>query len=477
MKANLIQDLIARAMFLMAAGICVFLTILGLTSSEAITGCGNDPACSAVMSSSWARFLGGPIALIGGIVYLAAALIPDGESVLRRAFLVATPLAALWFVGVQAFAVGAFCLWCCMAHFLASGGALVSLWIHRDASKTTWVPSMGIGFAMVLGVVLIQVTTMEESLDPSSSNVVVAFQLEQDGVEDAADHELPSYGNRDAIHKAVLLADFSCSSCRELSQLLRSVAEKYPDLEIIKFPAMQMGTDSEVLHRYLLALWKVNPHKYDSLETKLMSGAIVDDAAAVEKEAIRLVGANRFAESLVVHGEWISQQMAVARSILERNRDATGKEILPQLIVGDEVVMGGHSDPEYYAKLFDSKFGQVADGALPPEMGIVLKKRLYDLGRVAPGNPVRFSVGLANHSNEELELGWFILGAGLSLDGFSRGEISPGDEGVIKLALNVPENTPPGRIERSVTINPKTGHGQQSFRILAMVGHGGESQF
>ena len=61
------------------------------------------------------------------------------------------------------------------------------------------------------------------------------------------------------------------------------------------------------------------------------------------------------------------------------------------------------------------------------------------------------------------------MGAGLSIDEMSRGEIEPGAEGVLNLTFTPSHDTPAGSIERSITIHPKSGHAQQSFRVVAAV--------
>ena len=338
------------------------------------------------------------------------------------------------------------------------------LYVHRP--KKPGLPIVG-ATAIAMGLAIAQLAGSNEVVPKSDPiELVAGFSFEhQENI------ELPTYGNRSAKHQVIFLSDYTCLHCRDLAKTLQALSQHYSDLKIVKYPATREGTEAEVIHRYMLAVWKVDPEKYALLERNLLNGRLAADARSVETEAMRLISTKRFVESVTENQAWISEQIALARAIQDKTREATGKGILPQLILGDEVLLGAHSDPNYYTSLFESKLAIApANEELPDGPGIVLKNKVQNLGMVVPGEPVKFSVGFKNYGKKVEQLGWLNMGAGLSIESLDREEIEPGAEGVINLSLTLPKDTPPGTLERSVTVNTKRGQEQQTFRVIAAVG-------
>ena len=119
-----------RGLLLLAAALSAFLAWQTFSAGGAIAGCGDGAACDNILASSWSRLFGVPVAVFGALFYLSAAALgtlKGAYRVLGLALLITIPAAALWFAGVQWFAIGAFCVWCCSVHLVASCGAVLLL--------------------------------------------------------------------------------------------------------------------------------------------------------------------------------------------------------------------------------------------------------------------------------------------------------------------------------------------------------------
>ena len=126
---------VVRLCLLVAASLTLYLSVKG---SAALPGCGPESNCDQVLSSHWGRWMGIPITVPGLVLYVifffqTFGLNHGDPAKARRALNVLVILSmailtgALWFVGVQAVAIGAFCPYCCTAHALASLAGVVFL--------------------------------------------------------------------------------------------------------------------------------------------------------------------------------------------------------------------------------------------------------------------------------------------------------------------------------------------------------------
>ena len=115
---------VVRLCLLVATSLTLYLSVKG---SAALPGCGPESNCDQVLSSHWGRWMGIPITVPGLVLYVifffqTFGLNHGDPAKARRALNVLMILSmailtgALWFVGVQAVAIGAFCPYCCTAH-------------------------------------------------------------------------------------------------------------------------------------------------------------------------------------------------------------------------------------------------------------------------------------------------------------------------------------------------------------------------
>ena len=127
-----------RALLVSAMVITAYLAIVTLTNGGGAPGCGPDSGCDQVLTSSWAYWLGIPVSLPGLGLYAAFlistfSLKPGNLDKARRALNAQTLCAfsviaaAIWFVGIQAVKIKAFCPYCCTAHGLATFASILFL--------------------------------------------------------------------------------------------------------------------------------------------------------------------------------------------------------------------------------------------------------------------------------------------------------------------------------------------------------------
>jgi uncharacterized membrane protein/protein-disulfide isomerase len=116
-----------RVLAWLAFGVASYLTIHALTHTR-VAGCslGSNVDCDVVQSSSWSTWLGIPVAFLGLACYATLAALSVLLGVRRApanrwiatAFVMLAIVAAgasLWFIGIQIFAIGTFCLYCLIA--------------------------------------------------------------------------------------------------------------------------------------------------------------------------------------------------------------------------------------------------------------------------------------------------------------------------------------------------------------------------
>ena len=164
-----------RILLFSASIITAYLALATLAKGGQVPGCGPESDCEKVLTSSWAYWLGIPVSLLGlglyGAFFFTSFSLKIGRVVdpidgtvsfkqqkAQRALNTMTLIsfcvlgAAVWFVGVQAVAIGAFCPYCCTAHALASLAALIFLsQTGKISSRLSVRMNFGGGISVALG--------------------------------------------------------------------------------------------------------------------------------------------------------------------------------------------------------------------------------------------------------------------------------------------------------------------------------------
>jgi uncharacterized membrane protein len=160
-----------------------------------VAGCGPASGCNKVLQSRWAYWLDIPVSLPALLVYLAlmgATVLlgkrrePDeerGSWAAMIALSVVVAGAALWFVGLQAFVIKAFCKFCMTAHACGFAAAVICLRkipLAADPATPMWssgsgkrgVPSSGVLSVALIGLTGVLVLAGGQLLVQKERNVV-----------------------------------------------------------------------------------------------------------------------------------------------------------------------------------------------------------------------------------------------------------------------------------------------------------------
>ena len=157
-----------------ALAISGYLSYVAFTSTK-ILGCGGGVfSCDHVLTSKWSLLLGLPVAAWAGSMYLgvltallatARSAVSMQPSLLRQwtwsivtTAAVSAGLAALWFIGLQAFVLEHFCPWCLGAHTCGICLSIATLCYSPLAGQAKAMCA-SLGFTGTLGLVVIQLMT------------------------------------------------------------------------------------------------------------------------------------------------------------------------------------------------------------------------------------------------------------------------------------------------------------------------------
>jgi len=139
-----------RLLCCVALGVTGYLAVTALRSEE-VAGCGAGSAfdCSFVLHSRWSKVLGLPVsipafalyAVLIGVLCFCRARATKTQSRLAWGLVtvgaIAAGLSAIWFIGLQVFAVGHLCAYCIAAHLCGLALCLVILWERPLGARTT----------------------------------------------------------------------------------------------------------------------------------------------------------------------------------------------------------------------------------------------------------------------------------------------------------------------------------------------------
>ena len=300
---------------------------------EALPGCGGGSGCETVLSSRWSLWLGIPVSLMAMMLYtamLVAVVLRDpGVKRPQRAAAVvmvlsafATIAAAIWFIGVQVFAVGALCKYCLATHTAGVAASVLCLIVALPSLPKKPLTSVSVG-ALLLTAILIAGQVLGDPPASAAPRVQFATDTPSDhdtkptaapnkqdplfadaykkhgpappkptpaagstntangpyrptsvkphpiklyggrlGLDPA---EVPRIGNPDARDVLVVLFDYTCSHCRDTKKMLAKTAQKHGDSLVIFFLPAPLDSKCNRLvkrinpmHRYACDLAKIS---------------------------------------------------------------------------------------------------------------------------------------------------------------------------------------------------------------------------
>ena len=363
-----------------------------------VIGCGGGSPCERVLTSRWST-LGGVLPVSGLAVgaYLAMSVAglfigPATEASVRRlawrAMLVlagAVAGSAIWFIIVQKWIIGDFCLYCMATHLIGLLLAALVIWrapvekseVRNPKSETT--PNLKAAMSeipransfrafgiRVLG--LLRISDFGFRILPLAglalAGILAVCQagftpppVYQAGESPtnlpAVDPRTgPLLGSPDAAHVVTLLFDFKCSHCQQLHFMLDEAVRRYHgELAFALCPAplstqcnpcvprdVEAFKDSCELAKIGLAVWLASREAFPAFELWMFSLESGDrwqprSADAARAKAAELVGQTKFEAALA--DPWIARYLQSSMEVFGR----TGGGAIPKLVFGSRWVI------------------------------------------------------------------------------------------------------------------------------------------
>lgn len=199
---------LVRVLLVSAMLITGYLSLVSLSQDGGVPGCGPESSCDQVLSSQWASWLGVPITIPGLALYGAFLLnsffinsrqTDKAKRALNLQVLCAFAIlaGALWFVGVQAVAIKAFCPYCCTAHALAATASVLFLMRGNSLGSRLSVRLNFAGGGMAaLGFVAVVAGVQVFFPEKQAGPIVVSMEGEQSNMEqDVSEGQHPEMSN------------------------------------------------------------------------------------------------------------------------------------------------------------------------------------------------------------------------------------------------------------------------------------------
>lgn len=398
----------------LAASALVLSGYLGWHSivGRAVVGCGGGSPCDQVLNSRWSVFAGDlPVSGLAAGGYLAMLIAlcflgPTAPVPVRRlawqAVLVLAGAAAgsaVWFTGLQAWGLGAWCPYCLSAHLLALSMAILAVWHapgHMPAESAQIAPAPpqvgsqtpdfrpgSVWGWSLLGVALAGLLAASQLVFPPAARYLAGSSATPSPSLDP--RTVPLMGDPAARCVVAVLFDYQCPHCQRLHFLLDETARSSAgQLAFALYPTplsprcnpyvpreVEAFRDSCELARVGLAVWKADPREFVDFERWMFTYESGDHwqprrlEAAVDR-ARALVGPAKFAAAQA--DPWIGQYLQAALRIYAGTVQG-GNTAVPKLVFGTRWVVPEAATAAELAALLQERLGLPPPGSrgLPTE--------------------------------------------------------------------------------------------------------------
>ncbi|HOW66305.1 MAG TPA: vitamin K epoxide reductase family protein [Candidatus Paceibacterota bacterium] len=365
----------------------------------ALAGCGPESECHVVLNSRWAYWFGIPVSVpaLGVYLFLITGTRwlepnPPGASrgpVWRLLFAgsVAVLAAGLWFVGLQLFVLKAICVYCMGAHACGmAAAALILLKAKRfmrnpGKGRTHELPpfrpgdmllptagAVGVVLVLVVGQALHQPKTYQSTLITAGISAGSATMPARkiriyDGECEFQLNEVPLMGKPDAEHVLVSLFDYTCYHCRQVHPILVEASRQFSNqLAIVNLPmpldsrcnpivrrTQPAHTNACALARLGLTVWAADRKKSAVYDHWVFTPTNPPLPAEAESYARKLVGSEAFDKAFT--NAWVETQLQRDMAVYEASRRRFRKGVMPQLIVGTNLISGVYTRSQFYGML------------------------------------------------------------------------------------------------------------------------------
>ena len=357
------------AMALLCAVALVLSVILTLhsLSGMGLVGCGTGSSCEQVTASRWSLVMGFlPVSSLAVGAYLALLvcivfLFFDYDTTVRKVLLtvsVTVALCCLWFIGLQAVKVKAFCPYCMSAHTCGLLTALLAILSSRDLDGRSGRWAYGTGLLLAVVFALFHGLTMPAYRAQAGRS---------DGrlpIPDAA--VSPVVGPPHARNAIALLYDYRCSHCRTIHGFLDEAVAHFggevcfvlcpTPLSPACNPYIPAGGEDRFagsceLAELAMGLWALDPEAFRSFDTWLFAAEGTDgwyprspeDAA----EKARTLAGNRTPDDA-----WASAYLSGTLELFGRTT-AEGRSGIPRLVHGSSWIIPEADTPEGFIRAIE----------------------------------------------------------------------------------------------------------------------------
>lgn len=389
-----------------ALGITLFLAFQSLREGG-IIGCGPNSGCHKVLNSRWAYIVGIPVSLFAATLYtsMLAAIHsathghPPARKILSAGALMILG-AALWFTGVQAVVLRAYCWFCMTAHVIGSVGALVVLTKLAHPSLKSSLTAVGLLAAFIATQVAVTPKSYVETALPTNTTPMVtappltnaAVQVTTNDLPKTAEDptislfngrfsfkasEFPVNGRADSPQRVVKLFDFTCHYCRELHFHLQKAKSTFTNLTVILLPVPldascnHLMRSTQAAHvnacaiaKLGLAVWNTDPAKFHTWEERLWALKGPASVEQVRAWCVELIGAEKLEAALA--DARITRQLALAIDVYEANSRQAGRGSLPQMIFPAHSIVGAIRSPQELLTILSNNFSGTVVAPAPP---------------------------------------------------------------------------------------------------------------
>jgi protein-disulfide isomerase len=311
--------------------------------------------------------------------------------------------AAIWFVGIQAFAIKAFCPYCCTTHTLASVASVLFLTKANSVGSKLSVKlnfsrgaAVGAGLVAIIGLIQIafpkeqtapEIVNLAENPTPETTQPAPAIETPQvepatneanETVQPVVENQapvverpvskplliprtnfrmettgLPTLGDPEATHRIACIFDYTCHHCRNLHGFIRELMVKYEgQLSSLMIPMpldancnrlmKKTQADHENACEYAklcLAVHQVAPEKYDAFDTWLFSDHKTVKAVPTVMEHAKQLVGE---DKLIeaLQSTELNEQLETNITAYETTSKMGRKSSMPQTIIGSQVVFG-----------------------------------------------------------------------------------------------------------------------------------------
>jgi thiol-disulfide isomerase/thioredoxin len=189
--------------------------------------------------------------------------------------------------------------------------------------------------------------------------------------------DVPLLGSPEAPCVIVHLFDYSCPHCRQLHPMLKRVHEQLGNQVAIASLLVPLATNcNRVVKRVLpmhtnacdyayagLALWRVRPELLPAFEDWIFTPERPPTPEAVHARAMQWVGTNEFLKAL--KDPWIPAHIDRNATLYATNYYRFRKSVLPELIIGTNIISGVVRSPEDIYRLVTNQFDLKIAGHRP----------------------------------------------------------------------------------------------------------------